>query len=58
VPACPTRAQHAVLVDPDDGADSGALGAFEAGESPLEVGRVEALLGEQGLGRLAGEYSR
>src|SRR5919106_1568540 len=42
--------EHAVLVDPDDGADRGALGRFEAGESTLEVGWAEALLGEQGPG--------
>ena len=39
-----------VLVDPDDGAHRGALGAFETGESPIEIGWAEALLGEQGPG--------
>jgi hypothetical protein len=40
--------EHAVLVDPDDGLDLRPFGAFEAGESPVEVGGAEALLREQG----------
>ena len=40
--------KDAVLVDPDDGTDRGALGAFEVGESPVEVGWAEVLLAEQG----------
>jgi hypothetical protein len=49
-PSLATGTEHAVLVDPDDGPDRGALDAFEAGESPAEVGWAEALLGEQGPG--------
>jgi hypothetical protein len=47
-PALAAGAEHPVLVDPDDRADRGALGRFEAGESPVEVGGTEALLSEQG----------
>jgi hypothetical protein len=47
-PARSADPEHAVLVDPDDGADRGALGRFEAGESLFEVGGAEALLREQG----------
>ena len=43
----PDDPEQAVLVDPDDGADRNALGGFEAGESPFEVGGVETLLREQ-----------
>jgi hypothetical protein len=49
-PARGAGAKHPVLVDPDDGADRRALGAIEAGESPIEIGGAEALLGEQGPG--------
>jgi hypothetical protein len=42
--------EHAVLVDPDDGADRGAVGRFEAAEGTIEVGWAETLLDEQGPG--------
>jgi hypothetical protein len=49
-PARAADPEHAVLIDPDDGPDHSALGAFEAGEGVVEVGGAEALLGEQGPG--------
>src|SRR5919106_67114 len=49
-PTLAAGAEHAVLVDPDDGPDRGALGAFQAGKSPVEIGWAEALLSEQGPG--------
>ena len=49
-PALAAAAEHPVLVDPDDGPDRGALGAFQLGEGAVEVGAGEAPLGEQGLG--------
>jgi hypothetical protein len=42
------RAEHPVLVDPDKGADLGALNALEPCEGPLEIGWAEALLSKQG----------
>jgi len=50
MPALTAGAEYTVLVDPDEGADLGALSAFEAGESAVEIGWAEALLGEQGPG--------
>ena len=47
-PALAAGAEDPVLVDPDDGADRRALGSFEAGESLIEVGWAEAVLGKQG----------
>ena len=49
-PALAADAEHAVLVDPDDGPDRGALGPLQPGEGVVEVGGAEALLGEQGPG--------
>ena len=49
-PARLAHPEHPVLVDPGDGPDRGALGAFQAGEGAVEVGGAEALLGEQGPG--------
>jgi hypothetical protein len=37
MPSRAAGAEHAILVDPDDRADRGALDSFEAGESPLAV---------------------
>ena len=37
------------MVDADDAADAGPLRALQLGESAVEVGAAEALLGEQGL---------
>ena len=49
-PALPAAAEHAVVVDADDGPDGDALGALQLGEGAVEVGAGEAPLGEQGLG--------
>jgi len=49
-PAFPTAAEHAVVVDADDGADGDALGALQLGKGAVEVGAGEAPLAEQGLG--------
>jgi hypothetical protein len=49
-PARDAGAEHPVFVDPDDGADRGALGAFKADEGVVKIGGAEALLGEQGPG--------
>jgi len=40
-PARAAGVEHAILVDPDDVTDRGTLGAFETGESPLEIGWAE-----------------
>ena len=49
-PALPAAAEHAVVVDADDGPDLDALGARQLGEGVVEVGPGEAPLDEQGLG--------
>ena len=47
----PSRAgaEHAVVVDADDGADPDALAPLQLGEGAIEIGAGEALLGEHGL---------
>ena len=42
MPALPAAAEHAVVVDADDGPDVGALGALQLGEGVVEVGGAEA----------------
>ena len=50
MPALPKAAEHAVVVDADDGPDGEALGAGKLGEGVVQIGPGEAPLGEQGLG--------
>ena len=50
LPALPAAAEHAVVVDADDGPDGEALGAGKLGEGLVQIGPGEAPLGEQGLG--------
>ena len=42
-PALACRAEHAVLVDADDGADPDALGSLQRGEGAVEFGAGDAL---------------
>ena len=49
-PAFPAAAEHAVIVDADDGPDGDAFGALQLGKRAVKVGAGEAPLGEQGLG--------
>jgi hypothetical protein len=57
-PSFAAGAEHAVLVEPNDGPDHDALGAFEAGEGVVEVGGAEALLAEQGSGLRAARRAK
>jgi hypothetical protein len=50
MPALPAAAEHAVVVDADDGSDLDAFGARQLGKGVVEVGPSEAPLDEQGLG--------
>jgi hypothetical protein len=49
-PAVARGPEHAVVVDTDDAADPDAFTPFQCGEGTVEIGRAEALLGEQGPG--------
>jgi hypothetical protein len=48
VPALAARAEHAALVNSDDGPDRGAIDAFQAGKGVVEIGWAEAVLAKQG----------